>query len=73
MSVKVKNELTIDGVVVDLKHENSTLKVYSTKDLETIYISLPNGDVVSKIDIHTDMSQGQGFVDKLVFVDFKDD
>lgn len=70
MSVKVKQELTIDGVVVDLKHENSSLKIYLTKDLETIYISLANGDVLSKIDIYTEMSQGQGFVDKIVIKDF---
>lgn len=71
--VKVKEELTVEGIIVELKHKNSSLSIYSTRDDEIIFITNSEGEVITKVEIYPEMSQGQGFVDKLVFVDFQDD
>ena len=64
--MKVNRGITIDGVVVEqIGSIAGSIEVYSNgcgEDQVTLYFLNKNDEVMTTIDIETDMGQGQGFV-----------
>lgn len=70
--MKVEKHFVVDGQVVSLTHDGKDLMIYETKDQETLFIVLKGGseEVLTRIDISCEMSQGTGFVDSIKYKDY---
>lgn len=69
--MKVESTFIIDGNMVTKAMFNPEITIYESKDQETFYIvSGKTGEVICKIDVTCEMSQGTGFVDSVKYTDF---
>lgn len=69
--MQVEQSFVIDGQVVLKAHDGKDLMIYTTKDLETLFIIMkPTNEVLTRIDIRCEMSQGMGFVDSLNYSEY---
>lgn len=69
--MKVEQSFVIDGQVVVKQHDGKEITVFSTNNLDMLFVvSNDSGEVITRIDIDCEMSQGIGFVDSLKFSDY---
>lgn len=67
--MKVESSFVIDGKIVVPAHDVDGIVIYESRDQETLYItSKSTGDVLTRIEINCDMSQGTGFVSSITYV-----
>lgn len=66
--MKVESTFVIDGQMVVESFRNAEIIVYEHK--ETLYIvSNRTGEVITRIDMTCEMSQGCGYVDSITYTD----
>lgn len=68
--MKVESTFVIDGKMVTESFRSAEIIVYELHDKETLYIVSNNtGEVITRIDMTCEMSQGTGFVDTISYTD----
>ena len=68
--MKVESTFIIDGKIVNEAMFNPEITIFESKDQETLYIvSGKTGEVICKIEVTCEMSQGSGFVDSIKYTD----
>lgn len=69
--MKVESTYVIDGKMVTESFRSAEIIIYELADKETIYIvsNSSGGEVITRIDVTCEMSQGFGFVDSITYTD----
>lgn len=72
--MKVESTFVIDGKMVTESFRSAEIIVYELADKETLYIVSNNtGEVITRIDMACEMSQGCGFVDSITYTDMTEE
>jgi glutathionyl-hydroquinone reductase len=72
--MKVESTFVIDGKMVKKSFYSAEITVFELADKETLYIVSNNtGEVITRIDMTCEMSQGSGYVDNITYTDMTDE
>lgn len=72
--MKVESTFVIDGKMVTESFRSGEITIYELADKETLYIvSNSTGEIITRIDMTCQMSQGCGFVDRITYTDMTEE